>query len=510
MSTDRGFTLIEVLIAVGLVALLAAGAVGATLSSRSMAVTTAAAGFDSLLDAARTTAREFPNGATIAFTPDAYGDGFVARLYHNRPGTAPLEASTIPAVEARVPLNETEALGSPAFAIALHAGGAVAGIIGPVTGGSAGAETPCPASGAYHLVFSYAGARAERTLPCRINLATTGPATLSTSPPATPASSPTVSPCVGTGCVSIPTSPNPQATCPPHYFAENATTCVNPPLVVRPATLTFTAVGVPASLSYTVHEDYYLGAFHVSDNCSGAISDTNTTGGGNGTDSIYTVISFVGNKTCAITVADDRGNTGTVSVATGSRVGLLPQRVCDPQSPARPLGTDIGPDPDGIHEDFSNGTTCAAPTAPPTPSSRIVTQGTGKQSLEVFCKKLVTGGYSQGASIWYIGGRRITISPGMEAYAPLATMTLSSTSAVTFDSAGWAVSTDPRTREFVPGSFVDAGSWTGNVWTPPAAGTYYVGQVQDIGSVDCLTDGSGYVGGVYEFRNQPYSFTGTQ
>jgi prepilin-type N-terminal cleavage/methylation domain-containing protein len=364
MCTDRGFTLIEVLIAVGLVALVAVGAVGATLSSRSMAVTTAAAGFDSLLDAARTTAREFPNGATIAFTRDAYGDGFIARLYHNRPGTAPLEASTIPAVEGRVPLTETATLGSPAFAIAIHAGGTIAGIIGPVTSGSAAAETPCPASGAYHLVFSYAGSRAERTIPCRINLATTGPPTFSTFAPATMASSPTPSPCVGAACVNIPTSPNPQPSCPPGYFAQNAATCVNPPLVVTPTSLAFTAAGAPSSLTYAVHEDYYVGAFHVSDNCPGAITDKNTSGGGSGTDSTYSVSSLLGGKTCAITVTDDRGNSGGVSVATGSGVGMLPQLVCDPQSPARAFGTDIGPDPDGIHENVSNGTSCALPTHP--------------------------------------------------------------------------------------------------------------------------------------------------
>ena len=89
-------------------------------------------------------------------------------------------------------------------------------------------------------------------------------------------------------------------------------------------------------------------------------------------------------------------------------------------------------------------------------------------------------------------------------------MTLSSTSAVTFDSGGWAISVNPSTQVFAAGSFVDAGTWTGNVWIPPAAGTYYVGLVQNTGSVDCLVDGSGYVGGAYEFRNQPYSFTGTQ
>jgi prepilin-type N-terminal cleavage/methylation domain-containing protein len=360
MCTDRGFTLIEVLIAVGLVALIAVGAVGATLSSRSMAVTTAAAGFDSLLDAARTTAREFPNGATIAFTPDAYGDGFTARLYHNRPGTAPLEASTIPAVEARVPLTETETLGSPAFAIAIHAGGAIAGIIGPVTSGTAAAETPCPASGAYHLVFRYAGSRAERTIPCRINLATTGPPTFSTFAPATMASSPTPSPCVGAACINIPTSPNPQPSCPPHYFATNPSTCVNPPLLVTPTSLTFASTSSPPQ-SFAVHEDYYLGAFQVSDDCAGGISDIDTAGGGNGTDSSYSVTARRNNMNCVISVRDDHGGFATVAVSI-LNVGLLKQYVCDPKSPARAFDTDIGPDPDGIHENYSNGTSCAPPT----------------------------------------------------------------------------------------------------------------------------------------------------
>jgi prepilin-type N-terminal cleavage/methylation domain-containing protein len=363
VCTDRGFTLIEVLIAVGLVALVAAGAVGATMSSRSMAVTTAAAGFDSLLDAARTTAREFPDGATIAFTTDAYGDGFIARLYQNRPGTDPLIASTIPAVEARVGITETQTLGKPPFAIALHVEGAIAGVPGNVLTGAA-TETPCPASGTYHLTFAYAGFHADRDVPCRITLGSTGPATLSTSAPATMASSPTPSPCIDGTCITLPTSPNPQATCPPHYFAENTTTCVNPPLVVTPASLTFTNAGVPPSLSYAVHESYYLGAFHVSDNCSGAISDATASGGGNGTDSTYAVSSNGGNKNCSITITDARGNSGSVSVVTGSGVGLIPQSVCDPQNPARPFNTDIGPDPDGIHEDYSNGTTCASPATP--------------------------------------------------------------------------------------------------------------------------------------------------
>jgi len=113
MRTERGFSLIEVIVAVGVVALIALGGAGLTLSSRSLAVSSSALRFDALLDAARTTARAFEYGVTIAFVPDAFGDGFRAQLYENRPGTAPLLASTIPALEARVALRETETLGCP-------------------------------------------------------------------------------------------------------------------------------------------------------------------------------------------------------------------------------------------------------------------------------------------------------------------------------------------------------------------------------------------------------------
>jgi prepilin-type N-terminal cleavage/methylation domain-containing protein len=226
VCSDRGFTLIEVLIAVGLVVLVAAGAVGATLSSRSMAVTSAAGGFDSLLDAARTIARQFPNGATIAFTTDAYGDGIVARLYQNRPNTDPLIASTIPAVEARVGLSETETSTKPPFAITIDVGGAISLIPGNVLNSSA-SPTPCPASGKYHLTFAYAGFQAGRDIPCRITLANTGTPTLLPVTTASPQASPTITSCLGSTCVTLPIAPSPNATCPPGYVASVPGTCAS-------------------------------------------------------------------------------------------------------------------------------------------------------------------------------------------------------------------------------------------------------------------------------------------
>jgi prepilin-type N-terminal cleavage/methylation domain-containing protein len=206
MRTERGFSLIEVIVAVGVVALIALGGAGLTLSSRSLAVSSSALRFDALLDAARTTARAFEYGVTIAFVPDAFGDGFRAQLYENRPGTAPLLASTIPALEARVALRETETLGVPAFALTVHADGDVAGIPGDVFSAAAG-ETPCPPSGAYHFVFSYGPAAAERYVSCRIATAATGPPALAPVPPAVPLPPPTAPPCSGAACAALPTPP---------------------------------------------------------------------------------------------------------------------------------------------------------------------------------------------------------------------------------------------------------------------------------------------------------------
>jgi prepilin-type N-terminal cleavage/methylation domain-containing protein len=232
VGSARGFTLIEVLIAVAVVAMVAVGAVGATMGARSLAVSTTAAHFDALLDAARTTAREFDGGVTLVFEPDAYGDGFTARVYGRRPSTGPLLATDVPILDGRVTLTETELLGTPAFALALHANGKVGGIRGDVLAGAAGAENACPAAGMYTLVFTYGGASAQRTIPCTITLASTGPVAYVNPPPASPLPPPTPNACIATGCISTPPpEPTVVTTCPPGYLATSQTTCalITPP-----------------------------------------------------------------------------------------------------------------------------------------------------------------------------------------------------------------------------------------------------------------------------------------
>ncbi len=371
MEKQRGFTLVEILIAVGIIALAAIGAVTVSASARSMAVTSAANRFDSLLDAARTIARESSNGVTIAFTPDAHGDGFIARLYHNRPGTEPLVSSNAPALEARVSITETETLGAPAFALVIHTTGAVAGIRGDVVTGSAGTETPCPAAGRYHFVLSYGSMNVDRYIACRTNLATNGAVAYASIAPATPQPATTVQGCAAAICGGLPAPPKATVTCPPRYIFKDAATCVDPPLTVFPRALTFISPGRPANLTYTVHEDLYLGAFHVSDNCQGAITDTTVSGSGNGPISVYG-ISALRLKSCTIVVNDDRGSPPqTISVGIGNFV-LDPLYVCDPRTPPAPLNTDLGRDPDGVHEDISNGTTCRPSISTPMPTPSII------------------------------------------------------------------------------------------------------------------------------------------
>jgi prepilin-type N-terminal cleavage/methylation domain-containing protein len=226
VGSARGFTLIEVLVAVAVVVMVAAGGVGAAMGARSLAVSSAATEFDALLDAARTTAREFDGGATLVFEPDAYGDGFTARVYGRRPSTGPLLAIDMPAYDGRVGLSETNLLGAPAFALALHANGKIGGIRGDVLAGSAGPENACPASGAYQLVFSYGGAKTTRTIPCAITLATTGTIAYVNPPAASPLPAPTANLCITTGCLSTPPAePSIVTTCPPGYTMTGPTAC---------------------------------------------------------------------------------------------------------------------------------------------------------------------------------------------------------------------------------------------------------------------------------------------
>ncbi len=189
----RGFTLIELTIAVAIVAMTVAAGVGLSLSSRSLAVTTAATEFDQLLDGARTIARE-TGGATIVFSPDAFGDGTQAQVMTSGTGGT-LVATTMPVVRTRAAIAEAQVLGALPFAFVVHASGLLGGKPGFRAGDSTGTpEVGCPASGAFHFTISASGETADRFVPCRINLASTGTVAFTVWPPASVAPLPT--PCV--------------------------------------------------------------------------------------------------------------------------------------------------------------------------------------------------------------------------------------------------------------------------------------------------------------------------
>ena len=214
---ERGFTLIEVVVAVGIIATTLAAGVGLSLASRSFGVAAAATEFDHLVDSARTISHQV-QGATIAFVPDAYGDGTEVRVYAGTTNGTPV-ATTLPPLYTHAVIEEVESLGKPPFAFVLHVNGALGGHpdyrIGANTGS---AEIGCPAKGAFHFVIHVNGGSADRFIPCRTTLAATGPATLTIWPAATMAPLPT--PCAGS-CTppALPTAPSSSPSCPPNFTA---------------------------------------------------------------------------------------------------------------------------------------------------------------------------------------------------------------------------------------------------------------------------------------------------
>ncbi len=214
---EGGFTLIEIVIAVAIVAATVAAGFGISLGSRSLAVSTAAGEFDQFLDSARTMARDL-DGATLAFTPDAYGDGTEVRLLAGGPNSAPT-TTTLPTLHARATIEEAESLGKAPFAFIVHANGSLSGRPGYHVGDTTTNDVGCPASGAFHFVIKAAGGSADRYVPCRMTLAAGGPVTLAAWPLAPIAPSPT--PCSGVGCTAtaLPTAPASTASCPPAFTA---------------------------------------------------------------------------------------------------------------------------------------------------------------------------------------------------------------------------------------------------------------------------------------------------
>jgi prepilin-type N-terminal cleavage/methylation domain-containing protein len=172
---ERGFTLVETVVTVAILAvLLAAGGVW-LLGMRPGALTHATSDYDAALASARAVAETSGNGATLVFAPRDGGEpGFTLRAYSGRPVSAgAVKATNAMPGESDAAVEEAT-LGKPPFAIFIGASGHVSGkgpyptiaANGAATFDAIVTEPACPASGFVLTFTGPQGATATRALPC--------------------------------------------------------------------------------------------------------------------------------------------------------------------------------------------------------------------------------------------------------------------------------------------------------------------------------------------------------
>lgn len=184
MENQRGFTLVEMVVAVACAAILLAAGGALLASMHPGALRAAQDDFDANLAAAKAIAASSGNGATIAIVPrtDVHGSplpGFIARVYAGRPNVANgVQPTNVFPLESSVAISE-RTLGKPPFAIFLSSAGHPSGLAAYPSVDSGGnpsftvlaAQPPCPAR-AIVLTFANAqNATATRTLPCSVSVA---------------------------------------------------------------------------------------------------------------------------------------------------------------------------------------------------------------------------------------------------------------------------------------------------------------------------------------------------
>jgi type II secretory pathway pseudopilin PulG len=194
-ASERGFTLMEVLIAVGMIVLLTVAGFGLSLSMKPLELSAATMQFDATLESARSIAAAFSDGATVFVSTAPGSTNFRAQVYGNRPGgSLPLAASTVPVLDSKATITETSVLHDPAFAVIIHGNGNIGARANFAVGDApVGPELNCPSpQNALIFQFTVNGQKATRTLPCHIDLAASGPIVIETppSPSATPTGAP--------------------------------------------------------------------------------------------------------------------------------------------------------------------------------------------------------------------------------------------------------------------------------------------------------------------------------
>jgi prepilin-type N-terminal cleavage/methylation domain-containing protein len=174
-ETERGFTLVETAVTVGIIAVLLAAGGAWLLAMHPGALMHATQDYDAALAGARGIAITSGNGATLVFAPRSSGvPGFTLRAYAGRPVTSgAVQATTVMPVESDATVVEA-ALGKPPFAIFIGASGHISGKASYPTIGSDGSATfariatepACPPAGFTFTFTGPQGAVAKRTLPC--------------------------------------------------------------------------------------------------------------------------------------------------------------------------------------------------------------------------------------------------------------------------------------------------------------------------------------------------------
>jgi prepilin-type N-terminal cleavage/methylation domain-containing protein len=186
-ARERGFTLVEIVVAVGISVILLVAGGAWMLGMRPGALRNAADDFDADFAAARAIAGGSGNGATIAFLPRIGTPGFIMRVYSGRP-TASGAVTTTNVMDVTSGATVSEAtFGSPPFAIFLNSAGYPTGTgqYPNVSGTSVSfpviaQQPPCPSNGIVLTFANAQGATATRSLQCNADVA--GAATADPSP----------------------------------------------------------------------------------------------------------------------------------------------------------------------------------------------------------------------------------------------------------------------------------------------------------------------------------------
>jgi|GEM_PF-5242174 len=163
---SRAFTLIELTLAVGTVALFACGGAMLALATHPAAVPDAVSRLAALIDAGRALAGADGDGATIVFEPAPSGrSGFVATLYRHRPlpGVTLEPGDAEPyASSASVALAGVAA--TPPFALFIDQGGTVSAAAWQLANGALDVEPTCARPLA--LTLSDGGRVTHVSVPC--------------------------------------------------------------------------------------------------------------------------------------------------------------------------------------------------------------------------------------------------------------------------------------------------------------------------------------------------------